>query len=78
MGIQLTKYIVSRLVNMDTFSGVFIQLSFSAFAGGSIFLLAVYLLKSEEFINFRESLTRRLLRGRKVIVEDIGDVSGIN
>jgi len=78
IGIQLTKHAVSRFVDMDTFSGVFIQLSASAMAGGVIFLLAVFLLRSEEFINFKKSLTRKIFRDKKIIMEDTSGVSGIN
>ena len=77
ISIQIFKYMIGRIVDMDTFVGVFTQLSVSALAGVIIFSLICYLIKLEEFINFKNSLSKRLFRGKKDIMEDTGEVSGI-
>jgi len=75
--VQVFKYITARYVDMDTFIGVFLQLSISALAGALVFITIVYLAKSEEFLYFKNSLTKRVFRAKKVIVEDTSDVSGM-
>ena len=77
IGIQLLKYIVGRSVDMDTFIGVFVQFSVSASAGVLIFAAVCHAIKLEEFMNFKKSLSKRLFRERKDIVEDTGEVSGL-
>jgi hypothetical protein len=61
----------------DTFLGIFSQLSFSTLLGGAVFLLVCQLLGCEEFLLFKKTLTRRVFKGKKQIVEDISDVSGM-
>jgi putative peptidoglycan lipid II flippase len=75
--IQLAKYLIASLVNLDTFVGIFIQLSGSSLIGFLIFVGMCYALKLEEFFKFKQSLTRKLFRGKQAIVEDTADVSGI-
>lgn len=75
--IQVFKYLVADLANMDTFLGVFSQLSVSGLAGLFIFLLTCHFLKLEEYINFKNSLSRRLWGAKNLIKEDTGEVSGI-
>lgn len=91
MTIQLFKYLMGGfsfawlnqnfywrgLVDMDTFIGVFLHLSISAAMGAISFISVVYFLKSEEFICFKNSFTRRIFKAKKEIVEDTSDVSGI-
>jgi putative peptidoglycan lipid II flippase len=77
LGIQLFKYVIGRSVDMDTFVGVFTQFSVSALVGILIFIGVCYAIKIEEFLNFKNSLSKRLFRGKKEIVEDTGEVSGI-
>jgi putative peptidoglycan lipid II flippase len=77
IGIQISKYFIGKTVNMDTFLGVFTQLSISAIVGVLIFIGVCYAIKLEEFINFKNSLSRRLFRGKEEIVENTGEVSGI-
>jgi len=75
--IQIFKNLTDNLVNIDTFVGIFIQLAVSLTAGLATFTLICYLLKLEEFFNFKDSLTRRIFKDRQVIAEDTKDVSGI-
>lgn len=75
--IQLAKYLIASMVNLDTFVGIFIQLSVSSLVGFLIFVGMCYVLKLEEFFIFKQSLTRKLFRGKQAIVEDTADVSGI-
>ena len=77
IGIQGAKYVIGRIVNMDTFLGVFTQLSVSAIIGVLIFIGICYTIKLEEFMNFKNSLSKRLFKGKKEIIEDTGEVSGI-
>lgn len=76
-GIQGTKYLAGMFLNIDTFLGIFGQLSISFLVGGIVFILACQIIKIEEFINFKQSLTRRIFRAKKNIAEDFSDVSGI-
>jgi putative peptidoglycan lipid II flippase len=77
IAIQTFKYIVNAWVNIDTFTGIFLQLSISAFVGLATFILVSHFLKLEEFIHFKNSLTRKIFKGKKEIIEDISDVSGV-
>lgn len=77
IGIQIMKYIIGRSVDMDTFLGIFAQFSASATVGVLIFIAVCYAIKLEEFMNFKNSLSKRLFRGKKDIIEDTGEVSGI-
>lgn len=77
LAIQIAKYLIATMVDLDTFVGIFIQMSVSITAG--IFILAgmCYVLQLEEFFTFKNALTRKLFRGKKAITEDTADVSGM-
>ncbi len=76
--IQLFKFLIAKIINLNTFLGVFAQLSLSIIAGGAIFLLVSYLMKSEEFISFKTSLTKKIFKGKKIFPkEDTSGVSGV-
>lgn len=77
IGIQFFKYIVGRSVNMDTFLGVFTQFSVSGMVGIIIFSGVCHIINLEEFVNFKKSLSKRIFREKKDIIEDTGEVSGI-
>ena len=77
LSIQLAKYTVAPAVNLDTFIGIFIQLSASSLVGLLIFVGMCYILKLEEFFKFKHSLTKKLFKVKEPIVEDTTDVSGI-
>jgi putative peptidoglycan lipid II flippase len=75
--IQLVKTKVAMMLDIDTFIGIFLQLSLSSIVGVVIFSLTSYAVKLEEFFNFKNSLTRKIFRAKKVIVEGTSDVSGV-
>lgn len=77
IGIQGTKYLIAALVNLDTFFGVFAQLIISLIVGGAIFITISHLLKLEEFILFRNSLTKKIFKNKQLILESTEGVSGI-
>ncbi|PJA87214.1 MAG: hypothetical protein CO141_00535 [Candidatus Moranbacteria bacterium CG_4_9_14_3_um_filter_42_9] len=77
LSIQLGKYLVAPMIDLDTFIGVFIQLAASSLVGLSVFIGMCYALKLEEFFKFKQALTRKLFKGKQTIVEDTADVSGI-
>lgn len=77
--IQASKYWVAAWVDLDTFLGVFSQLIISASIGMLVFIGMSYLLKIEEFFDFRNSLKKRLFRNgkKKPPMEDTGKVGGM-
>jgi putative peptidoglycan lipid II flippase len=77
IGIQLMKYLVVSLIPIDTFIGVFTQLSVAGLTGAIIFFGVCYILKSPEFLEFQRSFTSRIFRSKSGIVEDTSEVSGI-
>jgi len=79
VAIQLAKSSLVRfkLVDMETFMGVFTQLSAALVLGMITFIIFSYILKIEEFFNFKNSLSKRLFKTKQVIAEDTSDVSGI-
>jgi len=77
IGVQIFKYIVAGLVDMDTFMGVFLQLTISAGVGLIIFSVICQIMSLEEYMRFKKSFTARIFKARKVITEDMGEVSGI-
>ena len=77
LSIQLSKYLVEPLVNLDTFIGIFFQLASSALIGLIVFVGMCYALTLEEFFTFKHALTRKLFRLKQPIVEDTADVSGM-
>jgi putative peptidoglycan lipid II flippase len=74
---QGVKYVIGSYVDMQTFLGVFIQLSGSGLAGILVFGSACYFLKLEEFFAFKNSFTRKIFRAKQDIQEDTAQVSGI-
>lgn len=78
IGIQITKYVVSAWVDLDRFIDVFAQLSISSVVGLTIFLLACQLMQLDEFMRFKNSLTKKLFRSKQaVITESTDEVSGM-
>ncbi|HHE45967.1 MAG TPA: murein biosynthesis integral membrane protein MurJ [Candidatus Moranbacteria bacterium] len=75
---QISKYLVSSVVNLNKFWGVFTQLSVSIILGGAVFLVVCQLIKAEEFMDFRKSLSKKIFQRKKLFLEeDTSDVSGI-
>jgi len=77
IGIQISKHLVSNFINIDNFVGISAQLVVASAVGLLIFIGACYIVKVEEFLRFKESLTRRIFKGDKEIVEDISEASGL-
>lgn len=78
VGIQLVKILVGSQVNLDTFLGVFAQLAVSGLVGFGIFIAACYIMKLEELMTFKNSLTKKLFKSKHaVIAESTEEVSGI-
>jgi len=79
IGIQLVKMMVASQVNLDTFLGVFAQLAISGLVGLGIFVAACYIMKLEEFMTFKNSLTKKLFKSKQtaIIAESTEEVSGI-
>lgn len=75
---QFGKYLVGTQGELDTFVAVLTQLMIAGSAGLGAFALASYYLKVPEFFQFTESVSRKVLRAKKVIEEDTGEVSGIS
>lgn len=79
LGVQMVKYLLGNLVNLDTFLGISTQLFGALMVGGALFVLVCQIVKLEEYLNFKNSLTKRLFKftGKKEIQEDFGEVSGM-
>jgi len=77
VSIQLAKYLVAPMTNLETFIGIFTQLAVSSLIGLLIFVGMCYALKLEEFFKFKQALTRKLFKEKQAIIEDTSDVSGI-
>lgn len=77
IGMQMMKYGVAKIVDMDTFVGVFTQLAVASLAGLAIFIAVGYLLKLEEFFIFKNSFTRKIFGTKQNIQENTGQVSGM-
>lgn len=78
IGTQAAKYGLSYIVDMDTFLGVFGQLTGAALAGLLIFVGMSYALKLQEFFAFKESLTRKIFKNKQTAIqENTSQVSGM-
>lgn len=77
IGIQIFKYAVASIVDMDTFFGVFAQLSISTIIGLVIFLGICQWIKLEEYLRFKQSLTKKIFKQKTLIAENTQEVSGV-
>ncbi len=77
IGIQVFKYLVAGMVDMDTFLGVFAQLTISSAVGLGIFLATCHIVGLEEYLRFKLSLTKRIFKSKGIISENTDEVSGI-
>ena len=79
LGVQAGKYFLEKLVDLNTFLGIAIQLFGALAIGGALFVAVCQFVKLEEYLNFKKSFTKRLFKftGKKEIQEDFGEVSGI-
>jgi putative peptidoglycan lipid II flippase len=74
IGVQIFKYLIASIVDMDTFLGVFFQLAISGTIGVLIFLVLCHLLHLEEYVNFKKSLARKIFKGEGNIAENIEEL----
>lgn len=74
---QLTKYMTAFFIDIDTFMGISVQLVSSGIIGFVVFAIACHLLKSPEFAEFKHSLTKKIFKGKKDILEDTSEASGV-
>ena len=77
IGVQISKYLVAYRVDMYTFLGIFTQLFISSIVGFVIFLTICHVLKVEEYLQFKQSLTKKIFKSKNIISEDTQEVSGI-
>jgi len=77
IGIQATKYLVVSFIDLDRFVDVFAQLAISGLVGVAIFITVSHFMKLEEFIMFKNSFTRKIFKGKQIILESTDEVSGI-
>jgi putative peptidoglycan lipid II flippase len=77
VGIQLSKYFVAQMVNMETFLGVFIQLLSAVIVGAVLFIAMCYVTRLEEFFELKGSIERRIYKQKRPIADDATEVSGI-
>ncbi len=75
---QISKYLIGSRGELDTFAEIFVQLIIAGGVFVAVFALASYYLKSREFFQFTESITRKVFKAKKVITEDTHEVSGIS
>ncbi len=81
LAIQIVKYLVAMSVDLDTFLGIFAQLSISGIVGFGIFILVAHTTNMEEFFSIKDSIKKKLsnlhANGKKQIQEDTTDVTGM-
>jgi putative peptidoglycan lipid II flippase len=73
---QLAKMIVGSGGELDTFIAVLVQFVIAGGLGVAIFALSSYYLKSEEYFQFIRSISRKIFKEKKLIEEDIHEVTG--
>jgi len=59
------KYLVVDWIELDTFWGVFAQLTIAGGVGMLAYVLCAYALKSQEMVDFVASLKKRLIKRSK-------------
>ncbi|MFZ2985328.1 MAG: murein biosynthesis integral membrane protein MurJ [Candidatus Moraniibacteriota bacterium] len=77
IGVQFFKHVVASMVDMHTFLGVFAQLFISITVGFMIFLVICHLVGLEEYLRFKQSLTKKIFKDKNIITENTEEVSGI-
>lgn len=75
---QFSKYLVSYIfTDIDTFFAVFTQLFLAAGVGILVFVIISHFLKLEEFVTFKDSLTKKIFKDKQAVVENTDEISGI-
>jgi peptidoglycan biosynthesis protein MviN/MurJ (putative lipid II flippase) len=79
--IQILKFLIAKSISLDTFLGVFTQLSLSGLLGLAVFIAACYFLKIPEFLSFKTMLIKKIFGAKKLaasgMAEDAEDISGM-
>lgn len=79
--IQVLKFLIAKSISLDTFLGVFTQLSLSGLLGLAVFIAACYFLKIPEFLSFKTMLIKKIFGAKKLaasgMAEDAEDISGM-
>jgi putative peptidoglycan lipid II flippase len=74
---QIAKYLVQPYISLDTFVGIFTQMSSCGLVGILVYLAATRLFGVEEFFLIRKFLSGKLLRIKQTIPEDPTEASGV-
>ncbi|HEX8974511.1 MAG TPA: murein biosynthesis integral membrane protein MurJ [Patescibacteria group bacterium] len=74
---QVAKIVVGTQGELDTLIAVLTQLVVAGAAGIAAFSIASYYLKTKEYFQFVDSISRKLFKAKKVITEDTAEVAGI-
>lgn len=74
---QITKNLVVRFIETNTFIGIFTQLIISAFVGILVFIAFCYVLNVKEFFSFKKSITKRIFRQKSKITEIPDEIEGL-
>jgi putative peptidoglycan lipid II flippase len=77
LAIQISKNIVARLINLDTFVGIASQLLVSVLIGLSVFIVFCMILKIKEFYYFKNSITKRIFKQKTQISEIPDEIEGV-
>ncbi len=77
IAIQISKYGVGHFVDIDTFLGIFLQLTASSAIGFLVFIGACHVFRIEEFHYFKHSIIKRLWGAKDQVKEGINEVEGI-
>jgi len=77
LAVQGVKLLIGSLFDLDRFLEVLIQGAAAALAGAAVYVLACFILRSEELDNFWSSVKRRLIGVKKIETPDQGEARGI-
>lgn len=75
--IQSFKFIVAPLVDMQTFLGILLQTMISAGAGAIAFILISLLLKSQEMLQFKNSIKKKIFKKSKPPQDSLRESGGL-
>lgn len=74
---QLGKILIGTRGELDTFIEILVQLIVAGGFGVAVFSLLSYYMKTTEFFNFINSISRKVFKTKRQILEDTGDVGGL-
>lgn len=75
--VQILKHAISQFANIDTFIGIFAQLTISGGIGIIVFLLMSWIFKIEEFFHFKNSISKKIFRTKEQINEITEETDGM-